>query len=81
MCQVEFLVCLEARASKVGRADNRGNGREAFEATSAVKQVALGMQEPAFVEAYLYVFLAQEGDEVFNQPERSFVKVLWLNRG
>ena len=81
MCQVEFLVCLESRASKIGRADNRGNGREAFKATTAVEEIALGMQKPARVEAYLYMFLAQEGDEVFNQPERSFVKVLWLNRG
>ena len=35
-------------------------GCEAFEATSTVEKVALGMQETARVEAHLYVFLAQE---------------------
>ncbi len=72
--QVEFFVRLKARAGKVGRADNRGNGCKTLEASAAVEDVALGMQEPPRVETDLYVFLAQEGDEVFDESQRFLVE-------
>src|SRR3989442_6077951 len=74
VCQVEFFVRWKARAGKVGRADNRGNGCEALEATTAVEDVALGMQESPRVKTHLHVFLTQKGDEVFDESQRLLVE-------
>src|SRR5260370_22008009 len=64
-----------AGGRKIGEANEGREGIEAFEATSAVEKVALGMQETAGVEAHLHVFLAQKGDEVFDQTQSLFIKV------
>ncbi len=77
MRQVEFLVRLKTRAGKVGGAGNRGDGCETLEAATAIEEVALGVQKSLGVEAHLHMFLAQEGDQVFDQPQGLFVKALF----
>ena len=74
--QVEFLIGQQAGACEVGGANDGRDRTEALEAATTVEQVALGVQETAGVEAYLHVFLAQEGDEVFDQAQGLFVEVL-----
>ncbi len=75
MCQVEFFVGQQARTSEIGGTNDSSDGIEALEATSTIEKIALGMQETTHVEAHLHMFLAQKGDEVFDQAKGLFVKV------
>ncbi len=73
--QVELPAGEQAGPREVGGANNGRDGIEALEATSAVEEVALGVQEPMGVETHLHLFPAQESNQVFNQAQRLLIKV------